>query len=102
MATTHCTLGTRFAKINFLAKHYTHHLTEPFSVSSSALLDPSTINPCALDSTLSELMETLRLQVNALLRLTVPVQKRSRLVRNYWELEYLVKELRLLAGSEMG
>ena len=41
-------------------------------------------------------METLRLRIFDVLRLPLPAQKRSRLVRHYWELEYLVKEVRLL------
>ena len=44
-------------------------------------------------------METLRLRIFDVLRLPLPAQKRSRLVRSYWELEYLVKEVRLLIDS---
>ena len=101
MATTDCTLGTRFAKSKFLAKTYKLHLTEPFLASCSSVIDSSALNPTTFDETLAELMETLRLQVNDLLRLDVAAQKRSRLVRNYWELEYLVRELRLLVASEV-
>ena len=122
MATTDCTLGTRFAKRKFLAKTDKLHLTEPFLVSCSSVFDSSALDPPTSDSftsdsstpeitsinsdtfdeTLAELMETLRLQVNTLLRFDIATQKRSRLVRNYWELEYLVKELRVFVVSERG
>ena len=122
MATTDCTLGTRFAKRKFLAKTDKLHLTEPFlascsSVFDSSALDPPTsdsftsesstpdstsINSDTFDETLAELMETLRSQVSSLLRFDIATQKRSRLVRNYWELEYLVKELRVFVVSETG
>ena len=97
MATTDCTLGTRFAKSKFLAKTYSFHPTEAFSPGFSPFFDET-----VTDETLAGLMEALRLQVNDLLRLDIEVQKRSRLLRNYWEIEYLVKELRLLIGSEVG
>ena len=96
MATTDCTLGTRFAKSKFLAKPYTLQMTESFSPSCSSVLTSPT-----LDETLAELMETLRLQVNCLLRFDIAAQKRSRLVRHYWEVEYLVKELRLIFVSAL-
>jgi len=95
MATTDCTLGTRFAKSKFLAKTYALRIAESFSPSFSFVLNKST-----LDEALAELMETLRLQVNALQRLKMPARKRVRLVRGYCEIEYFVKELRLLSVSE--
>jgi len=90
MATSNCTLGHRFAESKFLAKsrlkqkapHTTEHSLPGFSP--------------YFDTYIAELMETLRIHMNAVLRLPLPVQKRSRLVRNYWEVEYLVKEIRLL------
>jgi len=98
MATTDCTLGCRFAKSKFLAKTYTLHSNGVFNPVASPNTGPS----CSpyLDESLAELMETLRLQVNAMLRSSLPVQKRSRLLRNYWEIQYLVRELRLLFDSE--
>ena len=86
MATIDCTLGTRFAKSKFLAKPYTLQKTESFSPSCSSVLTSPT-----LDETLAELMETLRLQVNALQRFEMPSRKRVRLLRGYCEIEYFVK-----------
>ena len=101
MATTDCTLGTRFAKSKFLAKTYSFHPTEAFSPGFSPFFDET-----VTDETLAGLMEALRLHAviicHALLRLDIEVQKRSRLLRSYWEIEYLVKELRLLIGSGVG
>lgn len=99
MATTDCTLGTRFAKSKFLAKTYSFHPTEAFSPGFSPIFDET-----VTDETLAGLMEALRVHVNAVLRLEIPVQKRSRLLRGAFlyvagEVEYLVKELRLLIGS---
>jgi hypothetical protein len=90
MATSNCTLGNRFAESKFLVKsrlkqkapHTPEHSLPGFS-------------PC-FDTHIAELMETLRIHMNSVLRLPIPVQKRSRLVRNYWEVEYLVKEMRCL------
>jgi len=95
MATTDCTLGTRFAKSKFLAKTYAFRIAESFSPSFS-----SVVNKPTLDETLAELMETLRLRVNALQRLKMSARKRVRLVSAYCEIEYLVKKLRLLSVSE--
>ena len=95
MATTDCTLGTRFAKSKFLAKPYFHHSVEHFKCDSGVCCS-SFLYYHHLDSTLAELMETLRLHMNDVLRLPFSVQKRSRLVRNHWEVELLVKEMRLL------
>jgi len=94
MARSNSTLGYRFAKSNFLANTISNrmalHLTEGFTPGFSSL------DPQSTDAYLAELMETLRLHINDVLRVTLPAQKRSRLLRNYWELEYLVKEVRLL------
>ena len=91
MATTDCTLGTRFAKSKFLAKTYSFHPTEAFSPGFSPFFDET-----VTDETLAGLMEALRLQVNDLLRLDIEVQKRSRLLRNYWEIGRLSIWLRSL------
>lgn len=97
MATSNCTPGNHFAESKFLVKsrfkqkapHTTEHYLPGFS-------------PC-YDTHIAELMETLRKHMNAVLRLPIPVQKRSRLMRNSalyksGEVEYLVKEIRLLLG----
>jgi len=90
MAESNSTSGTRFAGSKFLAKNYKPHSFDRFLVNSPPCSSP------LIDEQLAELMETLRLHINGVLRLPLPAQKRSRLVRNYWELEYLVKEVRLL------
>jgi len=100
MAESDSTLGTRFAESEFLAKTYKLHSFDRFLVNSPPCFSP------LVDEHIAELMETLRLHINEVLRLPLPAQKRSRLVRNYWELEYLVKEVRLLvdpaALSQLG
>jgi len=95
MATTDCTLGTRFAKSKFLAKTHSLYSVEHLMCDSGAC-SSSFLHYHHLDSTLAELMETLRLHMNDVLRLPFSAQKRSRLVRNYWEVQLLVKEMRLL------
>ena len=95
MATIDCTLGTRFAGSKFLAKPYSYHSVEHLTCNSGACCS-SFLHYHHLDSTLAELMETLRLHMNDVLRLPFSAQKRSRLVRNHWEVELLVKEMRLL------
>ena len=90
MAESDSTLGYRFAESKFLAKTYKPHLSDYFMINSHPCFSP------LIDEHIAELMETLRLHINNVLRLPLPAQKRSRLVRNYWELEYLVKEVRLL------
>lgn len=90
MAESDSTLGDRFAESEFLAKIVKPHLSDRFSINSHSCCSP------LIDDHIAELMETLCLHINNVLRLPLPVQKRSRLVRNYWELEYLVKEVRLL------
>ena len=90
MAESDSTLGYRFAESEFLAKTYNPVLSDHLMINQ---------HPCSsplIDEHIAELMETLRVHINHVLRLDLPVQKRSRLVRNYWELEYLVKEVRLL------
>lgn len=90
MADSNHTLGYRFVESKFLAKTYKPRSFDHFMINSPPCYSP------LFDETIAELMETLRLHINEVLRLPLPVQKRSRLVRNYWELEYLVKEVRLL------
>ena len=79
----------RFAESKFLVKSRFKQKT-PHTTEHSL---PG-IPPC-FDTHIAELIETLRNHMNAVLRIPMPVQKRSRLVRNYWEVEYLVKEIRL-------
>jgi len=90
MAESNSTPGTRFAKSKFLEKTVKPHLSDRFLINSLPCSSP------LIDEHIAELMETLRLHINTVLRLPLPAQKRSRLVRCYWELEYLVKEVRLL------
>jgi len=95
MAESDFTLGTRFAESKFLAKTYKPHLSDHFMINSHPCFSP------LIDDHIAELMETLRLHINQVLRLPLPAQKRSRLLRNpclikAGELEYLVKEVRLL------
>jgi len=114
MAESDSTLGYRFAESLFLAKTYKPHLIDQFMINNepadyavSAVGLHISRQPgkfprshTAVDETLAELMETLRQHINGVLRLSVPVQKRSRLVASYWELEFLVEELRRLVDSE--
>ena len=90
MADSDHTLGYRFAESKIFAKTHSLHSTEHLLPSFTYLI------PQSIGEQFAELMETLRLHINAVLRLPLPVQKRSRLLRNYWELEHLVKEVRLL------
>ena len=103
MATTDCTLGTRFAESKFLAKTYSFHPTEAFSPGFSPVFDDT-----VTDETLAGLMEALRVQAviiyQAVLCLDIEVQKRSRLLRSAFlsgagEIESLLRALRLLTGS---
>lgn len=104
MATTDCTLGCRFAKSKFLAKTYTF---KPIELSCSKKLCSSRpgftplIDIHSIDAHFAELMETLRLHVYNTLRLPFAPQSRSRLVRNYWEVELLVKEMRLMLDPDL-
>jgi len=90
MATCKFTPGPRIAGSKFSTKHYKPRNNDHLLINNHPCLSPF------FDESLAELMETLRLHMNAVLRLPLPAQKRSRLVRLYWELEYLVKEVRLL------
>jgi len=90
MAESDSTPGTRFVESKFLVNTVKPHLSDRFSINSHPCFSP------LVDEQLAELMETLRLHINDVLRLPLPAQKRSRLVRSYWELEYLVREVRLL------
>jgi len=100
MADTNHTLGTRFAKSLFSAKTETstnsEHLLPSFKLAHSDF-----IHSHLLDTYLAELKETLRVHMNDVLHLPFSVQKRSRLVRNYWEIELLVKEMRLLLDPSL-
>jgi len=115
MAESDSTLGYRFAESLFLAKTYKPHLIDHFMINNEPADYAVSVtglhisrqpgkfprSNTAVDETLAELMETLRQHINGVLRLAVPVQKRSRLVVAYWELEFLVEELRLLVDSEV-
>ena len=104
MATSNCTLGNRFAESKILAKTR-FHSTAPLSTESS----PPGFPPL-FDTQIAELIETLRKHMNACVTpahvyCEAPVQKQSRLVRNSalhksWEVEYLVKEIRLLLDPD--
>lgn len=100
MADSNHTLGTCFAESLFSANTYTSHNSAHFLPS----LNPACsdfIHSHLLDTYLAELMETLRVHMNDVLHLPFSVQKRSRLVRNYWEIELLVKEMRLLLDPSL-
>ena len=86
MAKRHSTLGSRSSQSNFLAKNKFFKLSEA--------LGPSFLS--SIDDKILESMETMREQVNALLRLPLTIQEKSTLVKCYWELEFLVEEMRLL------
>ena len=111
MADTHHTLGHRFAGREFSDKSYTSHSTDQFVINNEPYIKSGNdagpvsgpdsgstplINAPVLDTTLAELMETLRLHIHDVLRLPLPVQTRSRLVRAYCDIESRVKEMRLL------
>ena len=86
MAESNSTLGKRFAESKFLAKSYNLYKTESFR--------PGLYS--SLDENLKGSMETLRSHVNYMLTLPLSVREKSRLVRYYWELEFLVEEIRLM------
>jgi len=90
MATYNHTPGPRVAGSKFRSKHYKPRKTDHLLIKHHPCLSP------LIDESIAELMETLRIHINNVLRLPLSAQKRSHLVRNYWELEYLVKEVRLL------
>jgi len=111
MATTDDTPGHRFAGREFCAKSYNSHSIDHFMFNnvvnneprSNAGNDPGAntgsipiINTHRFDSTLAELLETLRLHTHDVLRLPLSVQTRSRLVRVYCDIDARVKEMRLL------
>ena len=107
MADTDHTPGYRFAGSKICAKSYNSHLTDQFLINNEPCImsgnNPSPnsgltpiINTHLFDSTLSELMETLRLHIHDVLRLPLSVQTRTRLVRAYCDIELRVKEMRLL------
>ncbi len=110
MAESYSTLGTRFAESKILAKNKNIGSSEPILYKKSTDDVPdglssrlfvsvqksnSNIIP-NLNNGLPELMSILRSHINDVLRLPLSAQSRSRLVRNYWELEFLVEEIRLI------
>ena len=111
MATTDDTSGHRFAGRQFCAKSYNSHSIDHFMFNNvnnnepyiNSGNDPGAntgsipiINTHRFDSTLAELLETLRLHIHDVLRLPLSVQTRSRLVRGYCDIDSRVKEMRLL------
>ena len=115
MATTDDTSGHRFAGRQFCAKSYNSHSFDRFLINvvdnnESQITsgnDPGAntgsipiINTHRFDSTLAELLETLRLHAvivdHDVLRLPLSVQTRSRLVSGYCDIDSRVKEMRLL------
>ncbi|MCW8935533.1 MAG: hypothetical protein OQK98_12480 [Gammaproteobacteria bacterium] len=107
MADTDHTLGYRFAESKFYAKTYTSHKSDHFVINNESQFMPGDvsgansgpippINHHLIDSTLAELLETLRLHVHSVLRLPLSVQTRSRLVRVYCDIESRSREMRLL------
>jgi len=107
MADTDHTLGYRFAESKFYAKTYTSHKSDHFVINNESQFksesesvrnfdSDSLINNHHIDTTLAELLETLRLHVHNLLRLPLSVQTRSRLVRVYCDIESRSREMRLL------
>ena len=111
MATTDDTSGHRFAGRQFCAKRYNSRLTDRFLINNVHNNEPPitsgndpgantgsipTINTFRFDSTLAELLETLRLHIHDVLRLPLSVQTRNRLVRGYCDIDSRVKEMRLL------
>ena len=99
MADSNHTPGTRFAESEFLEKTLKSNVSDHFLINSHPCFSP------LIDEHIAELMETLRLHAviidHEVFRLPLPAQKRSRLVRSpclikAGELEYLVKEVRLL------
>ena len=115
MATTDDTSGHRFAGRQFCAKSYNSHSIDHFMFNNvnnnepyiNSGNDPGAntgsipiINTFRFDSTLAELLETLRLHAvivdHDVLRLLLSVQTRGRLVRGYCDIDSRVKEMRLL------
>jgi len=92
MANTKFTSGCRFAQIKFAANPHNPGNSEH---SGSFFGPPSPKSLPLIDEYLSALMETLRQYINGVLRQQIPVQQRRRIVCVYWELEFLVEELRL-------
>jgi len=107
MARYNSTLGCRFAESKFSAKTYKLHSTDQFMINNEPRIEPGSSplkDEPVFDEHIAELMETLRLHVNAVLRLPLPVQKQTRLVRisclfKAGKIECLVKEVRLQIDS---
>ena len=96
MARTDSTLGTRFAQSKFLAKAYNFISTE----SPKLKLGPRL--PSFSDNSLTGSLDSLRSHINYLLSLPLPARERRRLILNYWELEFLIEEARLLLDQASG
>ena len=107
MADTDHTLGYRFAESKFYAKTYTSRSFDQFVIKNESKLksgshsspnsdSSSLINYHLLNTTLAELLETLRMHVHSALLLPLSVQTRSRLVRVYCDIESRTREMRLL------
>ncbi|MDH5571701.1 MAG: hypothetical protein OEY89_08050 [Gammaproteobacteria bacterium] len=67
--------------------------------SKVAILTPkgsSTPNTPVIDQALNEQMDSLRMQINTLLSLSLLPYEKNLLIKIYWELEFLVEELRLM------
>jgi len=100
MARINSTSGTRFAKSIFLTNNHSSHASA--HTAHNAIPEIPLSPPVhQFDRHLAELMEALRLYINNTLHLPLNVQQRSRLVRNYWEVELRVKDMRLLLGSQL-
>ena len=107
MADTDHTLGYRFAESKFYAKTYTSHISDHFVINNESKSKSESesdrnfdsdclINYHHIDTTLAELLETLRLHIHSMLRLPLSVQTQSRLVRVYCDIESRSREMRLL------
>ncbi|MDH5572130.1 MAG: hypothetical protein OEY89_10215 [Gammaproteobacteria bacterium] len=59
-----------------------------------------TSNKPTIDQALNEQMDSLRTHINTLLSLSLLPHEKNRLIKIYWELEFLVEELRLMPGGE--
>jgi len=107
MANSDSTLGHHLPERNFSDKIHKPSPPDHLMINNNAGNDSSdlSVSFSLLDDSLAEQMETLRQHINNALRLPLPVQKRSRLVSAHvcigmGELEFLVEEVRLLAGFD--
>ena len=104
MAESDSTLGTPFAQRKFLAKPFNLNSTESLDSILKPIfgLNSEIALPSFLDNTLPGSMETLRSHINYLLSLPLPTRERKRLIKNYWELEFLIEETGLLLDQVTG